>query len=156
MLTIRHQRHLLEPRLPLFVFIDGHYLATMKNDEMDIDLPVGDYSLRLQFGGPVSLRLVNRIFHTDKSIDLSLSTTTPVHIKPGHREERQAVTFSDREQLWNLLFDIDLVAWIVSLFVTFPPVYKIISDAFFAVWLIRLIVIRKHYYKVTSDPSGKV
>ena len=58
------------------------------------------------------------------------------------------ISFQDRERLWNILFDIDLVAWLVSLFVTMPTIYKIVSDAFFAVWLIRLVAIRKRYYKI--------
>ena len=43
---------------------------------------------------------------------------------------------------------IDLVLWIVSWFVTMPPLYKILSNVFFAVWLVRLVVIRKRYYKI--------
>lgn len=40
-----------------------------------------------------------------------------------------------------------------------PPVYKILSDAFFAVWLVRLVLIRKNYYIITEskntvDPDG--
>lgn len=59
--------------------------------------------------------------------------------------------FHNRERLWNILFDTDLVLWIVSLFVQFPPLYKILSNAFFAVWLVRLILIRRHYYKIRKS-----
>ena len=32
-----------------------------------------------------------------------------------------------------------------------PPIYKILSDAFFAIWLVRLVLIRKRYYKIVTN-----
>lgn len=148
-LTIRHQRHLFEPRLPHFVFIDDHYAATMQGDEMTMQIPSGIYALRIQCGGQLPLRLLTRITRSQRSVDLSVSSTTRLHIE---RTSHQAtVTFRDRERLWNILFDLDLTAWLVSLFVTFPPIYRIISDAFFAFWLVRLIAIRKRYYTIEQS-----
>lgn len=143
MLTIRHTRHWYEPRLPYALFIDDLYAGTMQGDEVRIEAPPGSYRLRIQFGGRVP------IGKKGKSIDLSVSATQQVEVP---RENDTIVTFHDRERIWNILFDLDLIAWIVSLFVTFPPVYKIISDVFFAVWIIRLILIRKRYYKITQLP----
>ena len=147
MLTLRNQRHRLEPRLPHLIFIDGHYAATMQGDRIDLPVPPGHYSLRIQCGGRLPLRLLSRLTRTQRTIDLSVSSTTPLHI--GH--SATTVTFRDRDRLWNILFDIDLLAWLVSLFVTFPPAYKIVSDAFFALWLVRLIAIRKRYYRLSTD-----
>lgn len=143
-LTIRHQRHLFEPRLPHFVFIDGHYAATMQGDETTMQIPSGEYALRIQCGG--RLRLLNRISRKQRSLDLSVSSTTQLHIERATHQT--TVTFRNRERLWNILFDLDLVAWLVSLFVTFPPIYRIVSDAFFVIWLVRLIAIRKRYYTI--------
>lgn len=148
-LTIRHKRHFFEPRLPHFVFIDDHYAATMQTDEITMQIPSGDYTLRIQCGGRIPLRLLSRLTHTPRSVDLSVSSSTPLHI--GRTDT--TVTFHDRERLWNILFDLDIVAWLVSLFVTFPPAYRIISDAFFAIWLIRLIIIRKRYYRLTCKST---
>lgn len=145
-LTIRHQRHFFEPRLPHFVFIDGHYAATMQGDETTMQIPVGDYALRIQCGGRLVLRLLSRITRSRRSVDLSVSSSTQIHIERATRQT--TVTFRDRERLWNILFDLDLVAWLVSLFVMFPPIYRIVSDAFFAIWLVRLIAIRKRYYTI--------
>ena len=145
-LTIRHHRHLFEPRLPHFVFIDGHYAATMQGDETTMQIPSGDYALRIQCGGRMVLRLLSRITRSRRTVDLSVSSSTQLHI--GRATRQTTVTFRDRERLWNLLFDLDLVAWLVSLFVMFPPIYRIVSDAFFAIWLVRLIAIRKHYYTI--------
>lgn len=145
-LTIRHHRHFFEPRLPHFVFIDGHYAATMQGDETSMQIPSGNYALRIQCGGRLPLRLLSRITRSRRCVDLSVSSTTQLHI--GRSTHQTTVTFRDRERLWNLLFDLDLVAWLVSLFVMFPPIYRIVSDAFFAIWLVRLIAIRKRYYTI--------
>ena len=148
-LTIRHHRHLFEPRLPHLVFIDGHYAATMKGDETSMQIPSGNYALRIQCGGRLPLWLLSRISRSQRSVDLSVSSTTLLHIE--HTSQQTTVTFRDRERLWNILFDLDLVAWLVSLFVTFPPIYRIVSDAFFAIWLVRLIAIRKRYYTIEQS-----
>ncbi len=148
-LTIRHQRHLFEPRLPHLLFIDNHYAATMQGDETTMQIPSGNYTLRIQCGGRLPLRLLSRISRSQRSLDLSVSSTTQLHI--GRASHQTTVTFRDRERLWNILFDLDLVAWLVSLFVTFPPIYRIVSDAFFVIWLVRLIAIRKRYYTIEQS-----
>lgn len=168
-LTVSHQRRFYEPRLPHLVFIDGLYAGTVEQaastsssgkrgtsdstqasrlgthrgvSALQTPIPRGTYTLRIQFGGRVPLGKSGR------TVDLSLSSTTQISIDGDTN-----VTFRDRERLWNILFDIDLLAWVVSLFVTFPPAYKIISDAFFVIWLIRLVAIRKRYYKIEQSTT---
>lgn len=138
MLIIRHIRHWYEPKLPHAVFINGLYVGMMKDQDMRIEIPAGNYSLKVQFGGLIPLG------KSGKSIDLSVSSTTRVEVQ---QEADTICEFHDRERLWNILFDIDLILWVVSWFVTMPPLYKILSDTFFVVWLVRLIIIRKKYYK---------
>ena len=84
-----------------------------------------------------------------KSIDISLSSAKEIEV-PGVGDVE--CVFHDRERLWNVLFDLDLVVWVVSWFVAMPPFYKILSDVFFAVWLVRLVLIRKKYYKIKLLP----
>jgi len=139
MLTLHHNRHWYEPLLPHVVFIDGLFYSTMQGDTMKLDIPAGCYSLRVQFGGRLPLGKSGR------SIDLSLSSTCPVEVR---RNSDTTLVFHDRERIWNILFDIDLAVWIVSLFVAMPVFYKIFSDAFFLVWLLRLVLIRKRYYRI--------
>lgn len=121
------------------VFLDGLYAGLLKDDMLQLEAPQGSYSLKVQFGGRIP------IGKSGRSIDMSLSSTMPVEVP---RAGDVVCEFHDRERLWNILFDIDLIAWVVSWFVTMPPIYKIISDAFFAVWLVRLVLIRKRYYKI--------
>ena len=137
-LTIRHRRRFYEPRLPHLLFVDGLYAGTMRDDDFFLRMPSGRYRLRVQFGGRVPLGKSGR------SVDLSVSAE-----KEGLEVVGDTVVeFCDHERLWNILFDVDLLIWIVSLFIPMPLGYKIVSDVFFAIWLIRLIIIRKRYYKL--------
>lgn len=139
-LTIRQKRHWYEPKLPHAVFLNGYYAGTLKDGQLQGELPPGNYALRVQFGGQIPLG------KKGKKIDLSVSSTEQVEIPPTGEV---LCEFHDRERLWNILFDIDLILWIVSLFITMPPLYKILSNAFFVIWLVRLFLIRKKYYKIT-------
>lgn len=126
------------------VFLDGFYAGMLKDDRLQLNAPHGNYELKVQFGGRVP------IGKRGKSIDISVSSTRPIKVPITGDVE---YVFHDRERLWNLLFDIDLIVWVVSWFVTMPPLYKILSDAFFAVWMVRLILIRKKYYKITTNTN---
>ena len=144
MLTIRHLRHWYEPKLPHAVFHDGLYAGMLKDDLLQLDAPMGNYTLKVQFGGRVP------IGKSGKSLDVSVSSTEHVEVARNGNTE---CVFHDRERLWNILFDLDLIAWVVSWFVAMPPLYKIVSDLFFAVWLVRLVLIRKRYYKIKITTS---
>lgn len=126
------------------VFLDGLYAGMLKDDRLQLNAPRGKYELKVQFGGRVP------IGKSGRSIDMSVSSTKPIVVPSTGDVE---YVFHDRERLWNLLFDIDLIVWVVSWFVTMPPLYKILSDAFFALWLVRLILIRKKYYKITENTN---
>lgn len=136
-LTLRHQRRFYEPRLPHLIFIDDLYAGTMQG-ETQIQMPAGHYKMRVQFGGRIPLG------KSGKSIDLSVSSTCDnVEVK-----QHTTFLFHDREWLWNLLFDIDLIVWLVSLFIPLTRLYRILSDSFFVIWLVRLLIIRKRYYRI--------
>ena len=144
-LTIRHIRHWYEPKLPHAVFINGLYVGMMKDHDLRIEIQTGSYALRVQFGGQVP------IGKKGKSIDMSVSATEQVEV-PQFGEV--VCEFHDRERLWNILFDIDLILWVVSWFVTLPSLYKILSDVFFVIWLVRLVVIRKSYYRINVENNA--
>ena len=145
LLTVRHIRRWYEPKLPHALFLDGLFAGMMQGDRLQVEVPQGIYSLRVQCGGRLP------IGKSGRSIDLSLSSTATVTVKYG---SGTVCEFHDRERLWNLLFDADLVAWAVSMFVTMPPLYKILSTAFFVIWLVRLFLIRKRYYKINVRTSN--
>ena len=144
-LTIRHKRHWYEPKLPHAVFLNGYYAGTLKDGQLRGEVPPGNYALRVQFGGIIS------IGKKGKRIDLSVSSTEQVEVPMAGDV---VCEFHDRERLWNILFDIDLILWMVSWFVQMPPLYKILSNAFFVIWLVRLVIIRKRYYKIKCTFAG--
>ena len=148
MLTIRHIRHWYEPRLPHAVFLDGLFAGMLQDDRLQLATPRGSYMLKVQFGGRIPLG------KSGKTIDLSVSSEKQITVPPAGN---LVCEFHDRERLWNLLFDLDLIAWVVSWFVAMPPLYKIVSDAFFVLWLLRLVLIRKRYYtiKITGSESPR-
>lgn len=125
--------------MPFLVFIDGAYAGPLTDGTLCLDVPTGNYDVRLQMGGTLPLG------RSGKTVDLSLSSTASAGTK---RDKDTTVTFSDSELLWNILFDIDLALWIVFLFVDEPPLYQLLSNIFFAVWLARLVVVRKRYFRV--------
>ena len=144
-LTIRHKRHWYEPKLPHAVFLNGYYAGTLKDGQLQGEILPGSYALRVQFGGIIP------IGKKGKSIDLSVSSTEQIEVP---MDGEVVCEFHDRERLWNILFDIDLILWIVSLFVQMPPLYKILSNAFFVIWLVRLVIIRKRYYIIKCTFAG--
>lgn len=141
-LIIRYGGKGLMARLPRQVRLNGQLVGILQKQEAIINLPAGKYSLSIAFGGPI------RLPRTGKLIDLSVSTEEAVSVTD---DAAVTLTFSDRERIWNILFDIDLVLWIAEFFFTLPSpwnhIYSILSNAFFVVWLLRILLIHKRYYK---------
>ena len=147
MLVIHRKHRKFEPLLPLVIAVNDQIVSVMKGNMQAIEAPHGSYSVRVQLGGRIPIGRKGR------SLDLSLSGTTQVELQ--HAKDTHLWVY-DRERVWNMLFDIDLIVWIVSLFVVMPPLYKWISDLFFVVWIVRLILIRKRYFKfiVSNTENG--
>lgn len=125
--------------LPLWVFINGQPLGVMRSESVTIELPEGTYNIAVKL-----LFQVRKLrFGIEGSSIVTASESLPLNLR-----------VTDRERLWNILFDLDLVVWLASLFFTLPSpwnlVYHILSDGFFLTWIIRLIVVRKRYYKLTQ------
>lgn len=110
----------------------------MKSEPLSakIVLPEGHYTLRIQ----------SMLKWISSTIELDISETKPTVIE-----------FDHREFWWDLLFFVDIVAWIVQLFVAFGDpwniVYEVISNGAFLVWLIHQFRIRNRYFtfKVLKD-----
>ena len=60
--------------------------------------------------------------------------------------------FGDREKIWDIIFWVDMILWLVKRLINLPEpwglIYEILSNGFFAVWLMRVWIIRKKYFKV--------
>lgn len=125
--------------LPLWVFINGQPLGLMRGESVTIELPQGCYN--------VGVKLLFQLWKLKFGIGGSCIVTATEEV-PAIMEIR------DREKIWNILFDIDLVVWLASLFFNLPSpwniVYHILSDGFFILWIIRLILIRNRYYQLVE------
>lgn len=132
-----HRRQAFKIGIPYWVYINERPVGIMKGREVNINMPAGKYDL--------AIRIVFQLFKWQFHIGGSRKIT----IDDG---EQQHLWITDRERLWNILFDIDLVLWIAKLFFTLPYpwdiIYKILSNGFFAIWLIRLWIIRDRYFKI--------
>lgn len=132
---ILHRRQLLKVGIPYWVFINGHPVGFMNSKDAVIQMVAGQYNL--------GVKIVFRI----KKWQFTIGSEEPITLE---NDSNCHVTISDKERWWNLLFDVDLVLWLICFFVTIPEpwnyLYHILSEGFFALWLIRIWVIRKRYF----------
>ena len=146
-LIIREGSERMGMRLPHLIMLNGQaigILGTVGKDaykemlrpnqparQAEIRLPAGSYRLRIQS--------MLRWFSSEATITVTDDQPT-------------IVTFSDQEKYWDILFCIDIIAWILKLILhigrPWSIVYEVLSDGFFVVWLIHEIRIRKRYFQL--------
>ena len=123
--------------LPLIVSVNGQPIGVMRGESVSIEMPVGTYNIAVK----LMFQLWKWRFGIGGDRIVSVVEELPTSLE-----------ITDRENLWNILFDIDLVIWLASFFFTLPGpwniVYHALSDGFFAVWIVRLVIIRNRYYKL--------
>jgi hypothetical protein len=76
------------------------------------------------------------------------SSSSTIEIKKGSN----TVEFKDKEKIWDILFTIDIVLWIVKRFITLEPTinlwYEIITNGYLILWIVYELSIRKKYFKI--------
>lgn len=153
MLTIRRKSN-SKFMLPLWVFVripeavdavpaelhKDQLVGLMRTREVAVTMPEGRFV--------VSVKLLF------KSAKWTFSIGGEREIETSN-EKSTTLVISDRERLWNILFNIDLVVWAASFFFTLPTpwnvVYHVLSDGFFALWILRIIIIHKRYFILTPQ-----
>lgn len=134
-LTLHRKPLLRKLCLPLWVFVNGQPIGLMRTESVSLDIPEGTYNISVK----LLFQLWKLRFGVEGSNIVTVTEQFPLSLR-----------ISDRERLWNILFDIDLVLWLSSLFFTLPgpwnTVYHILSDGFFLLWIIRLVLIRRRYF----------
>jgi len=135
--VVLHRKQRFNIGIPLWVVVDGRPLGIMKGKEVRIDMPSGEHE--------IAVRIVFMLFKWQ----FFIGGSRKVVVEDG--EERH-LQITDKERVWNILFDIDMVLWIVEFFFTLPHpwemVYKVVSNGFFVVWLLRIWMIRKRYFQI--------
>ena len=117
--------------IPHYLLINDQLLGAFKGKEAHINLPPGRYKV------------------TIRSLYKFIESTIDVYIPIG---ESKRLTFTDRDKVWNWLFNIDLVLWLLKRILHVPEpwgtIYEIVSNGFFAIWLLRIWIIRQHYLAI--------
>lgn len=117
--------------------VNGQPIGMMRGKSVSIEMPEGTYNIAVK----LMFQLWKWRFGIGGDRIVSVVEELPTTLE-----------ITDRERIWNILFDIDLVIWVASFFFTLPSpwniVYHALSDGFFAVWIVRLIIIRNRYYKL--------
>lgn len=140
--------------LPLWVFVripdavdavpaelhNDQFVGLMRTREVSVALPEG----RFVVGVKIIFKLAKWTFSIGGEREIKTSN-----------DRSTTLVISDRERLWNILFNIDLVVWAASFFFTLSApwnvVYHVLSDGFFALWILRIIIIRKRYFTLTPQ-----
>ena len=135
-LTIIQKNRRFMPLLPHNILIGGQAVGLMRTPCVHIEIPQGAYEITIQSLFPfIKSSAVVRI---DEGVD-------------------NVMEFEDKEKYWDILFSVDMLLWIVSLFIElqkpYSTIYHIVSEGLFAIWLIHIIVIRKRYFKITTHQT---
>ncbi len=136
LLTI-HRKQMFKVGIPYWIYVNGHPMGIMRGREVNITMPAGNYE--------IAIRMVFQLFKWQ----FHIGGKCLVDIAEG---EQKHLHITNREQVWNMLFDIDMVLWIAEFFFTLPYpwniTYKLLSNGFFVIWLIRLCIIKDKYFKI--------
>lgn len=121
------------PLLPHKILIGGQFIGIMRGACVHIEIPQGVYEITIQSLFPFIK--TSAVVKVDQNVD-------------------NIMEFEDKERYWDILFSIDMLLWIASLFIElnrpYSTIYNIISEGFFIIWLIHIIVSRKRYFRITS------
>ena len=116
--------------VPHKLLIDGQFVGIMKDKQVSIEMPMGEYAITIQSMIPF------------------ISATQHVTMSP---RSETTLEFSDREKWWDVLFVVDVVLWIVKRFLHLAApwtwIYEIFTNGYFVLWLLYEWRIRNHYFK---------
>lgn len=102
--------------IPHYLLINDQLLGAFRGKEAHINLPPGRYKV------------------TIRSMYKFIESSADVYVPIG---ESKRLTFSDKDKIWNWLFNIDLVLWFLKRILHVPEpwgtISEIVSNGFFAV-----------------------
>ncbi len=129
-LVIIQKRGKFSVTIPHKILVDGQFIGIMKDKQVSIEMPMGRYAITVQSMIPF------------------ISATQIVEIQPY---SSVTLEFSDREQLWDALFVLDIILWLIKRFLHLAApwtwLYEIFTNGYFLLWLIYEWTIRKKYFK---------
>lgn len=130
-LKIVYEKSKLMPNIPHKVYVNNVPVGMMSGDEVSVQFPSdGMYHVRIQ------------------SLIPFISGSAVCNVESN---VRNVLRFKDREKIWDMLFGVDIVLWILSLILTFPHpwniVYEVFTNGYFVFWIVYEYAIRKKYFK---------
>lgn len=130
-LRIEHKCSKWFAAIPHKILINNKLIGVMQTPFVNIEIPEGDFYITVQSMIPF------------------LSASEYVTIQSN---VENVFVYTDREKWWDILFSIDLIFWLTSIFYTLPHpwniVYKVITNGYFIFWLIYEFCIRKKYFRI--------
>lgn len=101
-LVIIQKRGKFSVTIPHKILVDGQFIGIMKDKQVSIEMPMGRYAITVQSMIPF------------------IYATQIVEIQPY---SSVTLEFSDREQLWDALFVLDIILWLIKRFF-FTKIFK--------------------------------
>lgn len=130
-LTIIQKKRRFSVLLPHKILIGGQLIGVMNTPVVYLNIPPGRYEVTIQ------------------SLFPFIKTSVVVRVEEG---VDNVMEFEDKEKYWDILFGVDMVMWIASLFLNlekpYSTIYHIVSEVLFAIWLIHIWVVRKRYFRI--------
>lgn len=117
--------------IPHKILINNTFIGIMKVNEIYVEMPAGKFNITIQSMFPF------------------ISAEKEVCVEEG---VDNILAFWDREKWWDRLLVIDIVMWVVQLFLTLPPkidlAYNIFTYGIFILWIGYEWIIRKKYFRM--------
>lgn len=129
-LTIIQKRGKFSMTIPHKILIDGQFIGIMNGKQVVLEMPMGQYDITVQSMVP--------FISGTQSVELALGGDV-------------SLVFSDREQVWDALFVVDIVLWTVKRFLNLAApwtwIYEIFTNGYFLLWLIYEWKIKNNYFR---------
>lgn len=129
-LAIIQKRGKFSMTIPHKILIDGQFIGIMKGKQVVLEMPMGQYDITVQSMVP--------FISGTQSVELALGGDV-------------SLVFSDREQVWDALFVVDIVLWAVKRFLNLAApwtwIYEIFTNGYFILWLIYEWKIKNNYFR---------
>ncbi len=132
-----HRKQRFKLALPYWIYVNGNLVGLMRSPSVSIAVPDGGYTIEVK----IMFKVFRWMFGIGGRRKVTMRGDDHLHL-----------CITDRERWWNILFDIDMVLWLLSFFITLPHpwslVYHIVSDGFFALWILHIYLRRNRYFSI--------
>lgn len=120
------------------LYIDGIIISILKGKTEKVYLTPGNHTITIKVIVPILKWTITFV------------STRTINVPPLGT----SICFGNKERIWNLLFDLDLLLCIIGFIVDIPSpwniVYEVMSNGFFIIWIIHLWHIKDNYFYIKT------